>query len=281
MAPVVHISFAIIMGAIIGSFLNVVIQRLPPLLAWQWKEACHQTLNPEQQVKTAAPPDLIRPRSQCPHCQEPIRFYDNIPLLSWMILKGHCRHCDHPISLRYPTVEVITALVWGFVVWKLGMGGPAISICLLSAFLIPLAAIDLEHQVLPDGLTLGLLWVGLLINGSTGWFASPVEAIWGAALGYAILWSIYQIFFLLTGKEGLGFGDFKLLAALGAWVGWSLLPFILFVASILGTVFALLSMVKNNTGRDVPIAFGPYLALAGWIAILWGQSFMDWLFWTA
>ncbi len=270
---------AVVIGAIIGSFINVVAVRLPPLLTRQWRKACREELDiptPADEVESL--PNLWRPRSHCPACKQAVAVYDNVPSLSWFILKGRCRHCGGKISFRYPLIELITAASWGLVIWKIGFNPMGLAACVFTSFLIALSTIDWEHQILPDSLTLGLLWLGLLINAHFQWFASPTNAIIGAALGYVFLWLIFQGYFLLRGKEGLGFGDLKLLAALGAWVGWSLLPFVVFVASVLGIIGAMLSIIRLRQGTDVPIAFGPYLAIAGWIALLWGPGITEWMF---
>ena len=265
--PTVHILLAGVFGLAIGSFLNVVIVRLPKLLAHRYEA-----------IDSPPPPNLIRPRSRCVQCEQPIAWYDNLPLISWMVLGGRCRACRQPIGVRYPIVEAITAVVWMVVVWQLGPTWPALMGLIFSSYLIAATAIDFEHQILPDSLTLSILWLGLITNATFSAFATPTEAIYGAAAGYASLWLVFHGFYWLTGKEGLGFGDLKLLAGLGAWVGWALLPFILFLGSVLGTLAALFMMLKYKQSKDVPIAFGPYLAIAGWIALLWGESVMQWLF---
>lgn len=264
--PTVHILLAGVFGLVIGSFLNVVIARLPNLLAHRYGDR-----------DSPAPPNLIRPRSRCVHCENPIAWYDNLPLISWMVLRGRCRTCREPIHVRYPIVEAVTAVAWMVVVWRFGPTWPALMALVLSSYLIAATAIDFEHQILPDALTLSILWLGLITNTTFSAFASPTEAIYGAAAGYVSLWLVFHGFYWLTGKEGLGFGDLKLLAGLGAWVGWALLPFILFLGSVLGTLAALFMMLKYKQSKDVPIAFGPYLAMAGWVAVLWGESIMQWL----
>lgn len=291
----VSIGLALLFGLMIGSFINVVVVRVPPRLHRQWLKACQDTLIDSSntsvdhasdafngfannQSDNEALPNLWWPRSHCPKCKHPIAFYDNIPVVSWLILKGRCRHCDAPISARYPIIEILTALLWMIVVWKMGWSLEALSVCAATSVLVALSAIDLEHQILPDVMTLGLMWVGLLVNAHFQWFASSADAIIGAASGYIFLWLIFQGYFLLRGKEGLGFGDLKLLAALGAWVGWSLLPFIVFVGSVLGVIIASHKILVSKQSRDVPIAFGPYLAIAGWFALVWGSEIEHWLF---
>lgn len=267
LGPMAHILLAGVFGLTIGSFLNVVIVRLPKQLAHRYDGTQAST----------PPPNLIKPRSHCPSCNKPIAWHDNIPVLSWLRLKGRCRMCHGPISPRYPIVEVITAIAWMVVVWQLGLSWPTLMALIVTSYLIAATAIDFEHQILPDSLTLSILWLGLITNATWSAFASPTEAIYGAAAGYASLWLVFYGFYWLTGKEGLGFGDFKLLAGLGAWVGWALLPFVLFLGSLLGTLAALFMMARYKQSKDVPIAFGPYLAIAGWVALLWGEPMMQWL----
>lgn len=260
-------------GLLVGSFLNVVIVRLPPLLMHRW--AVLQ--NAELGAQSAAPPGLVWERSHCPHCKTIIAWYDNLPVLSWLVLKGQCRHCQKPIGWRYPIIEILTAALSVVVVWHFGLTSHALAGLVMTWLLIAASAIDLEHQLLPDALTRSLLWSGLLGNAAFGWFATPADAIIGAAAGYGFLWVIFQGFYLLTGKEGLGFGDLKLLAGLGAWLGWSMLPFVVFTASVLGTLVGLSLMVILKRGRDVPIAFGPYLAIAGWMGLIWQTEVIQWL----
>lgn len=267
-----HLALAGVLGLIVGSFVNVVIVRLPPRLmhAWQMIAETH----PDTDAPT--PPGLIWPRSRCPQCEHTIAWHDNIPIVSWCLLQGRCRHCRGAIGWRYPIVELIAAVAAVVVVAQWGLGWPTLAALGLTWTLIAASAIDLEHHLLPDVLTLGLLWAGLLINATVGWFATPTDAIWGAAAGFGVLWLVLNGFALLTGKEGMGGGDLKLLAALGAWLGWSMLPFVLFVASALGTVVGVLGMVLAQRGRDTPIAFGPHLAFAGWLALIWHAPLSDW-----
>lgn len=266
LGPSAHILLAGIFGLAIGSFLNVVIVRLPNMLAHRYAEP-----------HTSPPINLIYPRSHCMHCDRVIVWYDNLPLISWALLRGRCRACHQRISSRYPIIEAITAIAWMIVVWRLGLTWPTLMALILTSYLIAATAIDFEHQILPDSLTLAILWLGLITNATFSAFATPTEAIYGAAAGYVSLWVVFHGFFWLTGKEGLGFGDFKLLAGLGAWVGWALLPFILFVGSVLGILAALFMMIQHKQSKDVPIAFGPYLAIAGWLALLSGEPFRQWL----
>lgn len=265
------------LGLVVGSFLNVVIVRLPPMLAHRWQLA-HQINGPENTDTTKPPPNLITPRSHCPRCKHVIAWYDNVPLLSWLVLRGRCRHCQTKISPRYPIIEALTTALSVVVIWQLGPGAQGMAALLLTWLLIAASAIDLEHQILPDGLTLSILWLGLLINGGWAIFATPTEAIFGAAAGYVFLWLVFHAFLKITGKEGLGYGDFKLLAGLGAWIGWPGLPMILFFASVLGTGVGLFAIAIKRLDKDTPLAFGPYLAVAGWAVLIWGDGLMEWLY---
>ena len=268
-----HMALAAVLGLIVGSFVNVVIVRLPARLMHAWQAMG----DPQAQEAAPEPPGLVWSRSRCPLCQHKIAWFDNVPLVSWAILRGHCRHCHRPIGWRYPIIELLSALMAVAVVWQWGIGWPTLAALAFTWTLIAASAIDLEHQLLPDVLTLGVLWAGLLLNASFAWFATPADAVWGAVAGYGVLWAVLHGFALLTNKEGMGGGDLKLLAALGAWLGWSMLPFVLFVASALGTVFGLLGMALTQRGRDTPIAFGPYLALAGWVGLIWQKPLSAWL----
>lgn len=276
MSTSVHLLSAGLLGLLVGSFLNVVIVRLPPMLAHRWALA-HST-DPSSQESATAPPDLIKPRSHCPQCKHPIAWYDNIPLVSWCLLKGRCRHCHAPIDRRYPIIEGLTALLSLIVIWQLGPTLEGAAALILTWILIAASAIDLEHHILPDGLTLSLLWLGLLINGTLALFTTPSESILGAALGYGFLWLMFHAFLHFTGKEGLGYGDFKLLAGLGAWIGWTGLPLVLFIASVAGTIIGVITIQLKGQSKDTPLAFGPYLALAGWVVLLWGDDLLAWLY---
>jgi leader peptidase (prepilin peptidase)/N-methyltransferase len=272
----------------VGSFLNVVIHRLPLMMEREWRWECAQLAEadaaagavtgpgspaaPSPPTPTPAPPlSLARPGSHCPHCGHPLRAWENIPLLSFLLLRGRCSACHQPIGLRYPFVEALTAVLSVLVVWRLGVSWEAAAALLLTWGLIALAFIDADTQLLPDSITLPLLWLGLLIS-LNGWFTSPREAILGAALGYLFLWSVYQLFKLATGREGMGYGDFKLFALFGAWLGWQALPLILILSSLVGAVIGLILLARSGKDRHTPLPFGPYLAAAGWIALLWGES---------
>ena len=287
LAPAAFIALAAGVGLLVGSFLNVVIHRLPKMLDRQWREQCAALTEPATGVhlQAAAAPagaryDLVVPRSACPSCHQPISARHNIPVLSWLLLRGRCAACHARISLRYPVVELLCAVLTGLVAWKFGPGWPACAAIVMTWFLIALTGIDLDHQLLPDALTMSLLWGGLVA--SLGWMplsraslpASPADAIIGAAAGYLALWSVYQLFRLCTGKEGMGYGDFKLLAALGACLGWRmLLPIVLCSAAVGAVVGGTLILVGRHK-RGVPLPFGPFLAAAGWLAMMWGPEWV-------
>lgn len=271
--PLAFVMFALVLGLVIGSFLNVLVWRLPKMLERDWRQQAHEVLG---LPGDAAGPtyNLMLPHSHCPHCAHPLRARDNIPLLSYLYLRGRCAHCRAPISVRYPLVELACCLVSGFVAWHFGFGWQAAAVLLLSWTLLALCLIDADHQLLPDVLVLPLLWLGLLVN--TGELFVPLaDALWGAVAGYLSLWTVYWLFKLLTGKEGIGHGDFKLLALLGAWGGWQILPLTILLASLVGAVLGLIWLRLNKVNAATPIPFGPYLAIAGWIALLWGGQITD------
>lgn len=264
----VALFFVGLIGLMVGSFLNVVIHRLPQMMERGWRAECAELRGDEPQITATF--NLLRPGSHCPQCQSPIRAWENIPVLSYLILRGHCGHCSARISPRYPIVELVTALLSVTVIAHFGptlagLGG----LCLLWS-LIALTGIDFDKQLLPDSITLPLLWLGLLLNLNST-YVNLHTAVIGAALGYLTLWSVYWAFKLITGKEGMGYGDFKLLAALGAWLGFQMLPLIILLSSAVGAVVGISLMVFCRRGRDIPIPFGPYLAAAGAITLIWGQ----------
>jgi leader peptidase (prepilin peptidase) / N-methyltransferase len=276
------IALACLLGLLIGSFLNVVIHRLPVMLERQWRAQCAGLDAPG----TAATPlaeryDLIVPRSACPACQAPIRAWHNIPVLSWLWLRGRCADCGARISPRYPLIELLCALLTAAVAWRFGVGWQALGAALVTWTLIALTGIDLDHQLLPDALTLPLLWGGLLASlvapalPPEGFPVSPAEAIIGAAAGYLSLWAVYHLFRLCTGKEGMGYGDFKLLAALGAWLGWRMLLPIVLCSAAVGALVGIALIVAGRRGRGVPLPFGPFLAAAGWLAMMWGPQWVS------
>ncbi|MDF7675335.1 A24 family peptidase [Neisseriaceae bacterium ESL0693] len=254
----IYLILALVSGLIIGSFLNVVIYRLPIMMEHHWQAEARQILG--QPVENTKRFNLCVPRSACPHCHTQIRPWQNIPVFSYLCLRGRCAGCSAPISLRYPLVELLTGLMYVAVVWQSGTTPLAIGGLILTTVLITLTFIDADTQLLPDQLTLPLLWCGLLFNWYTE-FVPLASALWGAVLGYMSLWTLFWLFKLLTGKEGMGYGDFKLLAALGAWLGAETLPVIVFMAAIIGLIAAIILKVA----RGQPLAFGPALAVAGWI----------------
>jgi len=262
-----------VLGAIIGSFLNVVILRLPPLLEHDWQCQCRELLALPAGNGTR-PPGIVVGRSKCPHCGHGIKSWENIPLLSFIFLRGRCASCQAKISWRYPLVELTTATL--FLLTLLHFGPTAQGFCalFLTATLIALTGIDADTQLLPDNLTLPLVWAGVLVN-FFGTYTDLASSVMGAMAGYLILWSIYHLFKLLTGKEGMGYGDFKLLAALGAWMGWQFLPLMVLMSSVVGAVFGIALMGVGKLKRDKPMPFGPFIAAAGWITLIWGDRIMD------
>lgn len=270
LAPGYTLALAAVLGLLIGSFLNVVIYRLPLMMMREWKASLVEA----EALELPELPErfnLATPRSRCPHCQAPITALQNVPVVSFLLLKGRCSHCKTPISPRYPIVEAVTGLLSLLVVWHLGVGWAGFLGMVLVWVLVALTLIDVDHQLLPDNLTLPLLWLGLVAN-SFSLFVSLSDAVWGAVVGYLSLWSVYWVFKLLTGKEGMGFGDFKLLAALGAWMGWQAVPLIIILSSLVGAVIGGAAMILAGRGRDFRIPFGPYLAGAGLIAFIWGDK---------
>jgi len=268
-----QVAIAALLGLLLGSFLNVVIYRLPLMLERRWAAECAQWQGNEL---AAQPPfNLLVPASACPHCQAPIRAWQNIPLVSYLLQRGRCSHCRAAISWRYPLVELASGLLFAGFAWHYGLSPWWLVASLFSVTLLTLALIDARTQLLPDDLTLPLLWAGLLFNLWSG-RVPLADAVMGAVLGYLALWSVYWLFKLVTGKEGMGYGDFKLLAALGAWLGWMLLPLVILLSSVLGAVFGILLLLlsKHEKGQTMP--FGPYLALAGWCAFVWGPAIMQW-----
>jgi len=259
-------------GLAIGSFLNVVIYRLPKMMEAEWQAQCAELAG--RDPEPAPRFNLLFPGSHCPSCKTPLRVRDNLPLFSYFACGGRCAHCGGAISARYPIVEATTALLSAWVAWRFGFGVAGLAAVAFTFVLIALTFIDADTTLLPDSLTLPLLWAGLLLN-TGGIFVPLTEAVVGAAAGYLILWSIYWLFKLATGKEGMGYGDFKLLAALGAWFGWKMLLPILLLSSVVGATVGIILLVLARRGRDIPIPFGPYLAAAGFIALLYGQDIAE------
>lgn len=266
---------AALFGLTLGSFLNVVVHRLPKMLEREWREQCAWL----QGVGTEAgkPYNLVLPGSACPQCGHTIRWYENIPLLSWLALRGRCSQCHNPIPVRYPLVEALTGILFAAAAWQWGLGQDVLWIWTLLAALVALAFIDFDTQLLPDNITLPLAWLGLLAN-LEGRFVPLDEAVLGAVAGYLSLWSVFHLFKLLTGKEGMGFGDFKLLAALGAWMGWKMLLPIVLLASVAGAVVGVALILMKGQSRDKPIPFGPWLVIGGGVSLFWGPQLVQlWL----
>ena len=269
-SPLAFTIMAGVLGLMVGSFLNVVIHRLPKMMEMGWRQQCAELLQGgTDQADPPAPYNLIVPRSACPHCSHAISAWENIPILSYVLLRGKCKECGAAISPRYPIIEAISGLLCAYAAWHFGFGWTAAGALLLAWALLALTAIDIDTQLLPDDMTLPLLWAGLLFN-QFEIFTSLSSAVWGAVLGYLALWSVYWLFKLTTGKEGMGYGDFKLLAALGAWLGWQMLPLIILLSSLVGAVVGITLIVALKHGRNIPIPFGPYLAGGGLIALFWG-----------
>ena len=267
--PLLIYGTVVLFGLIIGSFLNVVIYRLPSQLKKNWKNQCLEFLDMEQEVPVKE--TIIWPGSHCPHCQQSIKPLHNIPLLGYLWLHGRCAPCNKNIALRYPFIEVLTALCFILAVWRFDLSAQGLSAAVLATVLIVLAFIDIDHQFLPDDITLPMLWIGLLLN-VFDIHASLSSAVIGASAGYLTLWLVYQFFKRLTGKEGMGYGDFKLLAMLGAWLGWQALPLILLLSALAGSIIGVFQILVLRRDKNKPIPFGPYLALAGWVSLIWGDD---------
>ncbi len=261
---------ATLLGLLIGSFLNVVIYRLPVMMQRDWRQQAREILElpPANEQETF---NLVLPNSCCPHCQHQIKPWENIPVISYLFLRGKCSNCKAPISLRYPLIELACGLLSGYIAFHYGFGWQAAGMLILTWGLLAMSMIDCDHQLLPDSLVLPLLWLGLIAN-HFGLLTSLEDALWGAIAGYLSLWSVYWLFKLVTGKEGMGYGDFKLLAMLGAWGGWQVLPLTILLSSLVGAVLGVIMLRLRNQETSTPIPFGPYLAIAGWIALLWGDQ---------
>ena len=274
-SPIAFIMLTAVLGLLIGSFLNVVIYRLPVMMDREWRAACDETLSPagtQAEAAFAEPPfNLIEPRSQCPKCKHAITALENIPVLSYLRLKGRCSECGVPISARYPLIEMLTAALSAIVAWHFGFGWDAGAALLLTWALIALSFIDFDHQLLPDSITLPLLWAGLTLS-LFPIYVDSFNSIIGALTGYLSLWMVYMLFKVLTGKEGMGHGDFKLLAMLGAWLGWKSLLTVVLLSSLVGAVVGISLVLLRGRDKNIPIPFGPYLAAAGWITLLWGDD---------
>lgn len=276
--PWLFVVFATIFGLIVGSFLNVVIYRLPKIMELGWRRECAESfpeykIEPPKEVLT-----LSVPRSSCQKCATPIRIRDNIPVISWLLLKGKCHNCQATISARYPLIELLTAFCSGFIAYYFGFSYFTVALLFFTFILIAATFIDLDTMLLPDQLTLPLTWAGIALALVE---ISPVtlqDSVIGAIAGYLCLWSVYWGFKLLTGKEGMGYGDFKLLAALGAWLGWQSLPMIILLSSVVGIVFGIIQLRLQKQGIEKAFPFGPYLAIAGWISLIWGDQILNWYF---
>ncbi len=283
-SPALYVLACLLLGLIVGSFLNVVIHRVPIMLERQWRAQCAELAQGDHDATVPATLavaerfDLVVPRSACPHCKAPITALQNIPIVSYVALGGRCARCRKRISPRYPLVEALTGALSAAVAWKLGFGWPAAAALVLTWFLVALAFIDIDHHLLPDSLTLPLLWLGLVLSlfgPAAAGEPIPValrSSVIGAAAGYVSLWSVYHLFRLLTAKEGMGYGDFKLLAALGAWLGWRMLLPTVLVAAAVGAVVGIAVLAAKRQSRATPIAFGPFLAAAGWLMLMFGHE---------
>jgi leader peptidase (prepilin peptidase)/N-methyltransferase len=269
-SPLAFTLCSLLLGLLVGSFLNVVIHRLPIMLDRDWRTQSREILDlpADQQPERY---NLILPNSTCPHCNHKIRASENIPILSYLFLKGRCSACQAPISKRYPLVELASGLLTAFIAYHLGFGYPAGAFMVLTWGLLAMSMIDVDRQLLPDAIVLPLLWLGLIVN-NFGLFTDLSSALWGAVFGYLSLWLVFWLFKLVTGKEGMGYGDFKLLAMLGAWGGWQILPLTVLLSSLVGAVFGVILLKLRDQATSTPIPFGPYLAIAGWIALLWGDQ---------
>jgi leader peptidase (prepilin peptidase)/N-methyltransferase len=268
-SPPLFIGLCTVLGLLVGSFLNVVIHRLPKMMEQGWRQQCAELRGEE--LTLVEPYNLVTPRSNCPHCHHAISAWENIPVISYLLLRGKCHGCHTAISPRYPIIEAISGMLCGYAALHFGFGLAAVGAILLIWALLALTAIDFDTQLLPDDITLPLLWAGLVFNLYDA-FTTLSGAVLGAVFGYLALWSVYWLFKLVTGKEGMGYGDFKLLAALGAWLGWQLLPLMIILSSMVGAVVGITLIIAVKRGRDIPIPFGPYLAGGGLIALFWGQT---------
>jgi len=278
--PVYLYTCTIILGLLIGSFLNVVIYRLPKMLEQDWKQQCAVLLEQDQLEKEFANEEIItlsKPNSTCPKCQHKIKPWENIPVLSFLFLGGKCSQCKNKISIRYPLVEIATSVLSLIVIMTFGATYAGLAALFLTWTLVALTMIDADTQLLPDNMTLPLLWAGLIFN-SFNLFTTLEASLWGAVCGYLSLWLVYQLFKQLTGKEGMGYGDFKLLGALGAWLGWQQLPIIILLSSVVGAAIGIALILVKGRDKNIPIPFGPYLAIAGWISLIWGEDlFRFWM----
>ena len=277
--PWFYVGSVLVLGLLVGSFLNVVIHRLPKMMENDWRQQCLDFLHPDDAVKTAESPlpkyNLVVPRSACPACGHKISAMENVPVISYLFLRGKCSGCKAPISIRYPIVEALTGIASAYTAWRFGVSWTAAFAVLYIWALVALTFIDADTTLLPDDITLPLMWLGLLVN-MAGLFTDLPSAVAGAVAGYLILWSVYWGFKLLTGKDGMGYGDFKLLAAIGAWLGWQMLPLVILVSALVGTVVGVAGIILQGRDRGAKLPFGPYLAAAGFIALFWGKALNTW-----
>lgn len=273
-----------LLGLLIGSFLNVVIYRLPLMLQREWRQQCceYLQLDPAHIALPAPVPEhkvfnLARPGSHCTACSRQLSAWQNVPLLSYLILRGRCAHCHAPIHWRYPLIEVITAVLSALVAWRFGFSWTCLAALIFTWSLIAATVIDIDHQLLPDNITLPLLWLGLLLSiTGHGTGVSTTDAVLGAVVGYLSLWTVYKIFKIITGREGMGYGDFKLLAAIGAWLGWQQLLSVIILSSLAGAIVGITLALVAGRDKNIPMSFGPYLATAGFIALVWGDNITRW-----
>ncbi len=270
-SPILLTTIVTLFGLLVGSFLNVVIYRLPIMMQRGWKNECMEYLELETPEKESEPFNLTLPLSRCPSCNTAIKPYQNIPVISYLFLKGKCAQCKNPISLRYPLIEAFTGILSAIVAWHFGYSLAMLFALILTWSLIALSFIDIDHQLLPDSINFPLLWFGLFLS-LFSIYTDTHSSIIGALAGYLSLWSVYHLFKLVTGKEGMGFGDFKLLAVFGAWLGWQYLPLIILLSSLVGAIIGVSMIIFTKKDKNIPIPFGPYLAAAGWLALLWGEK---------
>lgn len=270
-------SLIALLGLFVGSFLNVVIYRLPLRLQHEWQSECKEFLGTDISSSDSSetpPENIFTSRSHCPHCSHLITAFENIPVLSYLILRGKCSECSEHISVRYPVVEILTAVLSGITAWSFGFTAALPFVLILVWSLVALSFIDFDHKLLPDKLVYPILWLGLLVN-SQNILTDIYSALYGAVAGYLVLWIVYQAFKLLTGKEGMGYGDFKLLSLIGAWLGWQMLPLVVLLSSLVGAIVGILGILILGRDKQLPIPFGPYLSVAALIALFWGQQIID------
>lgn len=279
--PALYLPLTTLLGLMVGSFLNVVIHRLPLMMQRTWRRDCIEYLGLDAssypESAETEPFNLMLPASHCPQCQAQIKPHQNIPILSYLLLKGRCATCQCPISLRYPAIEALTGLLSLIIAWHFGFTFQTLFALVLTWSLIALSFIDIDHQLLPDSITLPVTWLGLLLSLSA-LFTDAHASIIGAVAGYLFLWCVYHAFKLATGKEGMGFGDFKLLAMFGAWLGWQYLAQIVLLSTLVGALLGIVMIIFGGQERSKPIPFGPYLAVAGWIALIWGKQINQYYF---